>query len=203
MGDIEAALRAWFRASLRFVKIFSKTFFSFAVRLPFFFLSGKLEYPTSLSGSICNRDQFNRKLTTFSCILDFPGLQLFASGKVRNLPLVIIRHLGCAATARISAFEVVCSPPASREKGRVVTQLSLFWFDFPKASSPTHLATAEMCTPLGAPGSCAAQLRGRSMLVARADMIAIECVVRGYLSGSGWKEYKTTVKCAASNFLPA
>ena len=78
------------------------------------------------------------------------------------------------------------------QKGRVLTQLSLFWFDFLKDIVPNHLVTADVRKYPRELQQYAAQLRGRSMLVVRADMIAIECVVRGYLSGSGWKEYKTS-----------
>ena len=122
---------------------------------------------------------------------DFPGLQLFASGKVRDLYLVGNDHLLFVATDRISAFDYVLATGIP-QKGRVLTQLSLFWFDFLKDIVPNHLATADVHQYPPELQKYAAQLRGRSMLVARADMIAIECVVRGYLSGSGWKEYKTS-----------
>src|SRR5208337_1387514 len=120
---------------------------------------------------------------------DFPGLQLFASGKVRDLYLVGNDHLLFVATDRISAFDYVLATGIP-QKGRVLTQLSLFWFDFLKDIVPNHLATADVHKYPRELQKYAAQLRGRSMLVLRADMIAIECVVRGYLSGSGWKEYK-------------
>ncbi len=122
---------------------------------------------------------------------DFPGLELFASGKVRDLYLVGNNHLLFVATDRISAFDYVLATGIP-QKGRVLTQLSLFWFDFLKDIVPNHLATADVHKYPPELQKYAAQLRGRSMLVARADMIAIECVVRGYLSGSGWKEYKTS-----------
>lgn len=122
---------------------------------------------------------------------DFPGLELFASGKVRDLYLVDNDHLLFVATDRISAFDYVLATGIP-QKGRVLTQLSLFWFDFLKNIVPNHLATADVHKYPQELQKYAAQLRGRSMLVAKADMIAIECVVRGYLSGSGWKEYKTS-----------
>ena len=78
------------------------------------------------------------------------------------------------------------------EKGRVLTQLSLFWFDFLKDIVPNHLATANVAEYPAELQKYADQLRGRSMLVVRADMVTIECVVRGYISGSGWKEYKNS-----------
>ncbi len=77
------------------------------------------------------------------------------------------------------------------QKGRVLTQLSLFWFDFLKNIVPNHLATADVKQYPQELQKYVDQLRGRSMMVVRADMITIECVVRGYLSGSGWKEYKS------------
>ena len=120
---------------------------------------------------------------------DFPDLELYASGKVRDLYLSDNDHLLFVATDRISAFDYVLATGIP-QKGRVLTQLSLFWFDFLKHIVPNHLTTADVRQYPHELQKYAAQLRGRSMLVMRADMIAIECVVRGYLSGSGWKEYK-------------
>jgi len=120
---------------------------------------------------------------------DFPELERYASGKVRDLYLVDNSHLLFVATDRISAFDYVLATGIP-QKGRVLTQLSLFWFDFLKGIVPNHLATADVQQYPQPLQAYASQLRGRSMLVVRADMIAIECVVRGYLSGSGWKEYK-------------
>jgi phosphoribosylaminoimidazole-succinocarboxamide synthase len=77
-------------------------------------------------------------------------------------------------------------------KGRVLTQLSLFWFEFLKDIVPNHLVTADVGGYPREAQRYADQLRGRSMLVQRAEMFPVECVVRGYLSGSGWKEYKTS-----------
>ena len=122
---------------------------------------------------------------------DFPELQLYASGKVRDIYRVDDNHLLFVATDRISAFDYVLATGIP-EKGRVLTQLSLFWFDFLKDIVPNHLATADVAKYPPELQKYAADLRGRSMLVVRADMIAIECVVRGYLSGSGWKEYKSS-----------
>ena len=122
---------------------------------------------------------------------DFPELELHASGKVRDIYSVDNEHLLFIATDRISAFDYVLATGIP-QKGRVLTQLSLFWFDFLKDIVPNHLATADAHRYPPELRKYAAQLRGRSMLVVRADMIAIECVVRGYLSGSGWKEYKSS-----------
>lgn len=95
------------------------------------------------------------------------------------------------ATDRISAFDYVLASGIPN-KGRVLTQLSLFWFDFLKDVVANHLLTAnvdEYPEPLQ---KYRDQIKGRSMLVGKADMVSIECVVRGYLSGSGWKEYQQT-----------
>lgn len=122
---------------------------------------------------------------------DFPDLELYASGKVRDIYEVDSNHLLFVATDRISAFDYVLATGIP-QKGRVLTQLSLFWFDFLKNIVPNHLATADVKQYPADLQPYAEQLRGRSMLVVRAEMVAIECVVRGYLSGSGWKEYKSS-----------
>ncbi len=122
---------------------------------------------------------------------DFPELKLYASGKVRDLYQVGDDHLLLVATDRISAFDYVLATGIP-QKGLVLTQLSLFWFEFLNPIVPNHLATSDVQKYPPELQKYATQLHGRSMLVVRADMIAIECVVRGYLSGSGWKEYKTS-----------
>ncbi|HXP46901.1 MAG TPA: phosphoribosylaminoimidazolesuccinocarboxamide synthase [Terriglobales bacterium] len=124
---------------------------------------------------------------------DFAGLERYASGKVRDLYRVDQERLLVVATDRISAFDYVLASGIPG-KGRVLTQLSLFWFDFLADIVPNHLLTAAVERYPAALRPYAEQLQGRSMLVARADMIAIECVVRGYLSGSGWKEYQQSGK---------
>jgi phosphoribosylaminoimidazole-succinocarboxamide synthase len=93
------------------------------------------------------------------------------------------------ATDRISAFDFVLGSGIPN-KGRVLTQLSLFWFDFLKDICPNHLVTADVTQYPEALRRHADVLRGRSMLVVVADMFPVECVVRGYLAGSGWKEYQ-------------
>ena len=120
---------------------------------------------------------------------DFSDLKLFASGKVRDVYQVGNDHLLFIATDRISAFDYVLATGIPH-KGAVLTQLSLFWFDFLKDVVPNHLATANLNEYPAEVRKYSDQLRGRSMLVRRADMFPVECVVRGYLSGSGWKEYK-------------
>jgi phosphoribosylaminoimidazole-succinocarboxamide synthase len=122
---------------------------------------------------------------------DFPELELFASGKVRDVYQVGSDHLLFVATDRISAFDYVLATGIPH-KGRVLTQISLFWFDFLKDVVPNHVVTADVARYPAEVQKYADQLRGRSMLVRRADMFPVECVVRGYLSGSGWKEYKAT-----------
>src|SRR5580700_11194869 len=126
---------------------------------------------------------------------DFPDLELFASGKVRD-----VYRLGqdrgkdqllFVATDRISAFDYVLATGIPH-KGRVLTQLSLFWFDFLRDIVPNHLITAKVEEYPAAARKYADQLAGRSMLVTKADMIQVECVVRGYISGSAWKEYKSS-----------
>src|ERR1022692_2851555 len=120
---------------------------------------------------------------------DFPDLNLHASGKVRDVYQLDNERLLFVATDRISAFDYVLATGIP-QKGRVLTQISLFWFEFLKSIVPNHLVTSDVHKYPSELQKYAAQLHGRSMLVVHADMIAIECVVRGYLSGSGWKEYK-------------
>jgi phosphoribosylaminoimidazole-succinocarboxamide synthase len=121
---------------------------------------------------------------------DFPELSVHARGKVRDL-YSLNGQLLLVATDRISAFDYVLASGIP-DKGRVLTQLSLFWFDFLKDTVSNHLVTADVNTYPEPLKKYANQLRGRSMLVNKAQMIDIECVVRGYLSGSGWKDYQQT-----------
>jgi phosphoribosylaminoimidazole-succinocarboxamide synthase len=120
---------------------------------------------------------------------DFPELKLFASGKVRDIYLLDKDHLLFVATDRISAFDYILATGIPH-KGSVLAQLSLFWFDFLKDVVPNHLVTADVSRYPAPAGKYTDQLRGRSMLVRRAEMFPVECVVRGYISGSAWKEYK-------------
>ena len=122
---------------------------------------------------------------------DFSGLKLHASGKVRDVYNVDQDYLLFVATDRISAFDYILASGIPN-KGRVLTQISLFWFQFLKDVVPNHVATADLSQYPAALAPYANDLRGRSMLVRRADMFPIECVARGYLSGSGWKEYQAT-----------
>ena len=120
---------------------------------------------------------------------DFPELELFASGKVRDIYTLDKDHLLFIATDRISAFDYVLATGIPL-KGSVLTQLSIFWFDFLKDTVANHLATANVNQYPAAAKKYSDQLRGRSMMVRRAEMFPVECVVRGYISGSAWKEYK-------------
>jgi phosphoribosylaminoimidazole-succinocarboxamide synthase len=118
----------------------------------------------------------------------FDGIEPAARGKVRDI-YDLGDELLLVATDRLSAFDVVmanCIP----DKGRVLTQISLFWFDLLKDIIPNHILSA---TQFPAPfDAYASELAGRSMLVKKTKPLAIECVVRGYVSGSGWKDYRAT-----------
>jgi phosphoribosylaminoimidazole-succinocarboxamide synthase len=118
---------------------------------------------------------------------EFAGLKLLGRGKVRDLYEVGDRLL-IVATDRLSAFDVVLPTPIP-DKGRVLTQLSLFWFEKLRDVIPHHVVEAVHFPTELAPFE--RDLRGRSMLVRRTEPLPIEFVVRGYLAGSGWKEYKT------------
>jgi len=125
---------------------------------------------------------------------EFKDLKLVHRGKVRDLYEVDDKLL-MVATDRISAFDVVMGDPIPN-KGKVLTKLSLFWFDYLGDIIPNHLITADVDQY---PAVCAPyrdELRGRSMLVKKAKPLPVECIVRGYLSGSFWKAYqKDTTVC--------
>ncbi len=121
----------------------------------------------------------------------YKDLELHTSGKVRDVYNVDSGHLLFVATDRISAFDYVLATGIPH-KGRVLTQISLFWFDFLKDIVPNHFVTADVNQYPAAVRKHADELRGRSMIVKRAEMFPVECVARGYLSGSGWKEYKAS-----------
>jgi phosphoribosylaminoimidazole-succinocarboxamide synthase len=120
--------------------------------------------------------------------IDLPGLTKLKSGKVRE-----IFDLGDAflfvATDRISAFDCIM-PNGIPRKGEVLTQISHFWFDMMESIIPNHRFAGPNDPLPVALKKFAAQLHGRSMIVKKAEPLPIECVVRGYLAGSGWKEYK-------------
>jgi phosphoribosylaminoimidazole-succinocarboxamide synthase len=127
-------------------------------------------------------------LTAILQSLSLPQLELFRRGKVRDT-YVVDDALLMIATDRISAFDVVLPTPIPR-KGVVLTQLSRFWFDLTRRTAPNHLITADVSQFPDQLQPFAAQLAGRSMLVKRAERIDIECVVRGYVAGSAWAEYR-------------
>lgn len=121
---------------------------------------------------------------------NFPTLTLFRRGKVRD-----VYDLGdvllIVATDRISAFDVVMNTPITG-KGAILTALSSLWFDKTKHIIKNHIISTN---PVEYPKECLPyidQLQGRSMLVVKTKPLPIECVVRGYLAGSGWKEYQST-----------
>jgi phosphoribosylaminoimidazole-succinocarboxamide synthase len=121
---------------------------------------------------------------------EFKSLTLKGRGKVRDIYDLGDRLL-IVATDRISAFDVVMPNPIP-DKGKVLTQLSKFWFDLTKDIIPNHVISTEVgdfpkeCQPYKE------SLKGRAMLVVKTEPLPVECVVRGYLSGSGWEEYKET-----------
>lgn len=121
---------------------------------------------------------------------EFKSLTLKGRGKVRDIYDLGDRLL-IVATDRMSAFDVVMPNPIP-DKGRILTQLSKFWFDLTAEIVPNHIISTHTkdfpkeCLPYGE------VLEGRSMLVVKTEVLPVECIVRGYLSGSGWEEYKKT-----------
>ncbi len=122
---------------------------------------------------------------------NLPGVKLFSRGKVRDVYEVPGDRLLVVATDRLSAFDVVMAE-GIEDKGRVLTQLSCFWFNMFRGTIPHHFLSARMSDFPPELEPYADQLVGRSMLVKKAKAFPIECVVRGYLAGSGWKDYKAT-----------
>jgi phosphoribosylaminoimidazole-succinocarboxamide synthase len=116
-----------------------------------------------------------------------PGLELVARGKVRDI-YAAGDYLVIIATDRLSAFDYVLPTPI-RDKGRVLTALTIFWLEQLRDIVPNHLVSANVSDYPPRFHAFRDQLEGRSMLVHRAKMIDVECVARGYVSGSGWKDY--------------
>lgn len=131
----------------------------------------------------------------------FSDLQLVRRGKVRDVYRVDDDHLLIVATDRISAFDCVLPTPIAR-KGEVLTALSRFWFERLSHIVSNHLVTTEIEEMPEFVRRHAESLRGRSMLVKRTDVFPVECVVRGYLVGSGWKDYLRTGE-VCGHHLPA
>jgi phosphoribosylaminoimidazole-succinocarboxamide synthase len=121
---------------------------------------------------------------------NMPGLRLRGRGKVRDI-YEAGEYLVIVATDRISAFDCILPTPIPG-KGRVLTATTLFWLDLLKDIVPNHLVSARVEDYPAGFQPFANQLEGRSMLVRRLKMIEVECVARGYLAGSGWKDYKRT-----------
>jgi phosphoribosylaminoimidazole-succinocarboxamide synthase len=119
---------------------------------------------------------------------ELAGVERHGRGKVRDV-YNVDGQLLIVATDRISAFDYIL-PTGIPEKGRVLTQLSIFWFDFLRDLTPSHFLSADLQDYPEPLPQFRDQLEGRSMLVKRANMVEIECVARGYISGSGWKEYQ-------------
>ncbi len=130
-------------------------------------------------------------------------LKLVGRGKVRDIYAVDEDKLLILTTDRLSAFDVVLPNPIPY-KGRVLTQISAFWFDYFSKSVPHHLITTDI-TKMGLAKDVLAhadELEGRSMLVRRTQPLTVECVVRGYVTGSGWKDYQKT-GAVCGHTLPA
>jgi phosphoribosylaminoimidazole-succinocarboxamide synthase len=121
---------------------------------------------------------------------DLPGVPLRARGKVRDI-YEVGENLLLVTTDRISAFDYIL-PTGIPQKGEVLNSISLFWFDFLRDTVDNHLITADVAAYPSELHRYADQLRGRSALVRKAEMVQLECVARGYLAGSGWKEYVAT-----------
>ena len=129
------------------------------------------------------------------------SMPLLGRGKVRDL-YAVDEALLLVATDRISAFDHVLATGIPG-KGKILTQISIFWFDFLSDLVPNHLISANVNEFPASLRPYADQLEGRSMLVRRAKMYPVECVARGYLAGSGWKEYEERVRLCAEFQLPA
>ncbi len=121
---------------------------------------------------------------------DFPNLKLVKRGKVRDIYDVGDYFL-IVSTDRLSAFDVIMQQGIPF-KGKVLTRISQFWFDFSQGIIKNHLISASVDDFPPACHEYSVELEGRSMLVKKAEVIPIECIIRGYISGSGWNDYKAT-----------
>ena len=121
---------------------------------------------------------------------DLPGVKLYTRGKVRDVYDLDDRLL-IVATDRISAYDCVM-PNGIPDKGKILTEMSLFWFDLVSDIVPNHLVTADVDEFPDALKVFRDQLDGRSMIVRKAERLDVECIVRGYITGSGWKDYQRT-----------
>lgn len=133
---------------------------------------------------------------------DFPDFRLAARGKVRDVYVIDERHLLIVATDRISAFDCILPTPIER-KGEVLTAISRFWFGkLEQIGVSHHLVTTEIEEMPQAVKKYSETLRGRSMFVKRTKVFPVECVARGYLSGSGWKDYLATGEICGHKLPP-
>ncbi len=119
------------------------------------------------------------------------GLKLLARGKVRDVYEVDANRLLIVATDRVSAFDVVM-PRGVPGRGKLLTEISLFWFKMFEGLVPNHIIETDVSKMPGTIPQHADQLAGRSMLTKRAKIFPVECVVRGYVAGTGWKDYQKT-----------
>jgi len=131
---------------------------------------------------------------------DLASLKLFNRGKVRDI-YDLGEHLLIIASDRISAFDSILANGIP-EKGKILTALSKFWFDFTSDIAKNHLITTDLAEMGPNLEQYTEQLEGRSMLVEKAEVLPVECVVRGYLAGSGWKDYVADGKVSGIE-LPA
>eukprot|EP01098_Paradermamoeba_levis_P004782 TRINITY_DN2043_c0_g2_i1.p1 TRINITY_DN2043_c0_g2~~TRINITY_DN2043_c0_g2_i1.p1 ORF type:complete len:358 (-),score=116.04 TRINITY_DN2043_c0_g2_i1:173-1180(-) len=132
------------------------------------------------------------------------NLKLLGRGKVRDLYEIDENHILFVCTDRLSAFDVILAEPIP-EKGRILTQISQFWFDFVSDLIPTHLSLADKKVTLESlPLSPeeVEQLKGRSMIVRKVKTLPVEVIVRGYLVGSGWKDYQKDGKVCGIQLPP-
>lgn len=129
-----------------------------------------------------------------------PELPLYKKGKVRDI-YEVEGNLLIVASDRISAFDFIL-PSLIPDKGKILTQLSVFWFDYTSLVCPNHLLTAEIDEFPPVFHKHREILEKRSMLVKKTEVIPVECVVRGYLAGSGWKEYEATGKTSGIKLPP-
>jgi phosphoribosylaminoimidazole-succinocarboxamide synthase len=131
---------------------------------------------------------------------DFPGLKLMARGKVRDI-YDLGEALLLVASDRISAFDVIMNEPIP-DKGFVLTEISSFWFRRMEDIVRNHIISTDVADYPAACAPYADLLRGRSMLVKKARPLPVECIVRGYVSGSGWKEYQKSCSICGIQLPP-
>jgi phosphoribosylaminoimidazole-succinocarboxamide synthase len=132
--------------------------------------------------------------------ISLPDVRLFKKGKVRDV-YEVGNNLLIVASDRISAFDYIL-PSLIPSKGKILTQVSKFWFEFTELICPNHMVTAEVDEYPEVLRKYREKLEKRSMLAKKTDVIPVECVVRGYLAGSGWKEYEASGKTSGVKLPP-